>query len=102
MTENRPAAAREDGGQAGAMPRDSGVSHRVDPTMNPMQAIGHESSADRCRRIAQPQELWMGNHPMLLLRQLRQLPMRSYFFPHTGNKCDLNEGSPRGNICSPP
>ena len=77
------------------------MSYRVDPTIDLVQSPRFERTVHCSVRVTQLFELAMGNHAVLYSRQPRHRPMRSHFFPHTGHKCDIEGGSPPGNICSP-
>ena len=101
MAEHGSLAACENRRKAAAVPGHRRVPDRIRATVQEMEAAALDGAADSRGRIAQTPELGVRHDPVLSPRQTRQLPLRSYFIPHTGIKYDLKGIRSWGNICSP-
>jgi hypothetical protein len=64
--------------------------------MNAMQAPTPKSSVHRHSRIPELEKLGVRYNTMLRFRHGGQLMVMSHFFPHSGNKCDLERVRPGG------
>ena len=96
VTEHRTIASREHGRQAASMLGYRRMADRICASIESVQPAGADRATDRGARIAEVFELAMRRDAVLHGRQSRQSPVRSYFCPHTGNKCDRNDFLPPG------
>lgn len=101
MTEDGSGTTGEDSRHAGTVARQCGVTDRVDATMDAMQSTRRVEAPDGATREAKLQKLCVRYDSILSARAVRQLGVRTHFFPHTGIKCAGVPDSPHGNICSP-
>lgn len=65
---------------------ESPMPNYVNPAVDAMQSSGACSPADGAARIAELPQLLTRHDAILALRQLSKRPVRTHFFPHTGNK----------------
>jgi hypothetical protein len=94
VTEERSRSTGQDCRQADAVSGDAWVPDCVCTAIHPVKPSTATRPPDAGRRVCERQELLVGHHAVLFLRKCRELPVRSYFLPHIGNKCDLKEESP--------
>ncbi len=82
MTQQCPFSAAEYGAEAQSLPRDRGMSNRVDLTEDGVQAPGSNHLIDGVSAVSQISELHQRDHPVLLSRSSCQSMVTSSFVVH--------------------
>ena len=70
------------------------MAKRIGATVKAMQAAGFQGASNCAGGVAQTDQLGVRDNPVLVSSQVPQLPVVSYFFPHTGDKCDSDQVLP--------